>query len=181
MAGLQNSLGWITKCEKFTRMNYARQLPEISACGKRRDYSSFARPAQITFVISAILKALLGSLFRAQIKNFQECTSTVRISPKALMMAAALFLLLPLTATAQDGRKVKKEVAPVYPAMAREMHVAGSVKLDVTIAPSGKVISAKPLGGHPLLVQSAMDAIQKFQYEPATAETNMVVVFNFTN
>jgi protein TonB len=97
-----------------------------------------------------------------------------------MMIAVAALMLLPMTLTAQDARKIKKQVVPNYPEMAREMHVAGAVKLEVTVAPSGKVKDAKVLGGHPLLAQAAMDAVKGFQYEPAPQETSTVVVFNFS-
>jgi protein TonB len=99
---------------------------------------------------------------------------------KAMMIAVAAFVLLPMTLTAQDARKVKKQVVPQYPQMAREMHVTGAVRLEVTVAPSGKVKEAKVLGGHPLLAQAAMDAVKDFQYEPGSEETSTIVVFNFS-
>jgi TonB family protein len=98
---------------------------------------------------------------------------------RLVVTALAVVMLLPMALGAQEGRKVKKEVTPVYPEVAREMHVAGSVKLEVTIAPSGKVKAAKVIGGHPVLIQSALDAVKQFQYAPATEETTAVVVFNF--
>ncbi|MBZ5646185.1 MAG: energy transducer TonB [Acidobacteriia bacterium] len=85
------------------------------------------------------------------------------------------------TAAAQEdgGRKVKARVAPVYPELARKMNVSGVVKVQVTIAPNGAVKTAKALGGHPLLIESAVDAIKKWKYEPAKDETTTIVQFNF--
>ena len=85
------------------------------------------------------------------------------------------------TASAQDegDRKVKSRVAPVYPELARKMNVSGVVKVQITIAPSGTVKTAKALGGHPLLIESAVDAIKKWKYEPAKDETTTIVQFNF--
>ena len=89
------------------------------------------------------------------------------------------------TATAQtaanDGsRKVKSKVAPVYPELAKQMSVSGTVKVQVTVAPNGSVKAAKPLGGHPLLIESAVDAVKKWKYEPDKDETTIIVQFNFT-
>jgi len=85
------------------------------------------------------------------------------------------------TAAAQEdsGRKVKARVAPVYPELARKMNVSGVVKVQITIAPNGAVKTAKALGGHPLLIESAVDAIKKWKYEPAKDETTTIVQFNF--
>jgi TonB family protein len=97
------------------------------------------------------------------------------------MVLAVAATLVPASLVAQDGRKVKKEVKPDYPALAKEAHVSGLVRLQVVIAPSGHVKSASVVGGHPLLIASAMQAVKEWQYEPATEETTQVVVFNFNN
>jgi hypothetical protein len=52
-------------------------------------------------------------------------------------------------------RKVLGKVVPAYPELARKMHISGSVKLEVIVAPNGSAKNTKPLGGHPLLVQAA--------------------------
>lgn len=100
---------------------------------------------------------------------------------KGLMVLAVAAMLAPASLLAQDGRKVKKEVKPDYPELAREAHVNGIVRLQVVIAPSGHVKSASVVGGHPLLIASAMQAVKEWQYEPAAEETTQVVVFNFSN
>jgi len=100
---------------------------------------------------------------------------------KVLMVLMVAATLLPVGLVAQDGRKVKKEVKPDYPALAKEAHVNGLVRLQVVIAASGRVTSASVVGGHPLLIASAMQAVKEWQYEPAAEETTQVVVFNFSN
>jgi TonB family protein len=57
--------------------------------------------------------------------------------------------------------------------------VSGFVKVEVVITPAGTVKSAKALGGHPLLIESALDAVKKFKYEAAASETTQVVIFTF--
>ena len=100
---------------------------------------------------------------------------------KVLMVLMVAAAMLPTSVAAQDGRKAKKEVKPDYPALAREAHVNGLVRLQVVIAASGRVKSASVVGGHPLLISSAMQAIREWQYEPAAEETTQVVIFNFSN
>ena len=100
---------------------------------------------------------------------------------KGLMVLTVAAMLAPASLVAQDGRKVKKEVKPDYPELAREAHVSGLVRLQVVISPSGHVKSASVVGGHPLLIASAMQAVKEWQYEPAAEETTQVVVFNFNN
>jgi TonB family protein len=104
-----------------------------------------------------------------------------------VITVGALALLVGMTAIspaahAQDtigGRKVKSKPQLVYPELAKNMHIAGSVKVEIVIAPNGTVKSAKALGGHPLLIESAVDAAKKFKFEPGPEETTADVKFDF--
>jgi TonB family protein len=69
------------------------------------------------------------------------------------------------------GRKVKTAVKPEYPPVARQMRVTGTVRLEATVAPDGKVRDTKVIGGSPLLVQEAVTAVKKWKYEEGAKET----------
>lgn len=82
--------------------------------------------------------------------------------------------------TSEEGkRKVKTRVTPVYPELAKRMNVAGKVKIEVIITPDGRVKSTRALGGHPLLVQSCIDAVKEWKFASAPEETTQVVEFEF--
>ena len=81
----------------------------------------------------------------------------------------------------EEGRKIKTKVAPIYPELARKMAVTGTVKVQVTIAANGTVKSAKVVGGHPLLVDPAMDAVRKWKFEPGADDSTQVVECVFGN
>jgi len=66
----------------------------------------------------------------------------------------------------QAPRKVV-DVAPRYPALARDSHVEGTVILDVIIDETGKVTSTHVLKSVPLLDQSAIDAVRLWKFIPA--------------
>ena len=94
----------------------------------------------------------------------------------------AVSTLEPLRA-AEEGkaeRKIKLQVAPVYPELARRLAVTGSVKVQVTIASGGAVKHTKLIGGHPLLIDPVMDAVKRWKYEPGPSETVQVVEVKFT-
>jgi TonB family protein len=76
-------------------------------------------------------------------------------------------------------RKTKTKVAPVYPDIARRMSITGTVKVLVVVAPNGNLRSTKVVGGHPLLVNAAMDAIKKWKFEVAPEESTGIVEFKF--
>jgi TonB family protein len=80
---------------------------------------------------------------------------------------------------AEITRKVKTRVTPVYPEIARRMNISGVVKLVVIVAPNGSVKSTKVMGGHPLLVSAAEDAVKKWKFETSAQEDSGVVEFTF--
>jgi TonB family protein len=77
------------------------------------------------------------------------------------------------------GRKAIERVAPVYPQLARRTHIRGVVKLDVVVRPNGTVKSAKVLGGSPVLIESATDAVRKWRFEAGPEETTETVQVTF--
>ena len=60
------------------------------------------------------------------------------------------------------------------------MAVSGSVKVQLTVAPNGSVKSWKVIGGHPLLVDAAVDAVKRWKYEAAADESVELVEFKFS-
>ena len=102
---------------------------------------------------------------------------TKRAFPILVLMAC---LSIALPALASD-RKVKSRVAPQYPELAKKMQVSGAVKLEVTVSPNGTVKSVRVIGGHPLLVDAASDAVKRWKYEAGPDETTEgPIVFNFS-
>jgi TonB family protein len=68
-------------------------------------------------------------------------------------------------------RKIKSRVDPVYPELARRMHISGTVKLQVVVAKDGTVKSTKVIGGPPLLIDATVDAVKRWKFEEAKEET----------
>ena len=57
-------------------------------------------------------------------------------------------------------------VQPVYPPLARQTRISGTVKLHAIIGKNGAVEQLQVVSGHPLLVQSALDAVRQWRYQP---------------
>ena len=56
---------------------------------------------------------------------------------------------------------------PRYPQLALDTHIAGTVNIGLGVTPQGKVgENFRVLDGHPLLVQSAIDAIREWKFRP---------------
>jgi periplasmic protein TonB len=64
-----------------------------------------------------------------------------------------------------EGMLVHK-VLPVYPPMARSIHVEGTVELQATISRSGTIENLRVVNGPPLLQQAARDAVMQWGYQP---------------
>jgi TonB family protein len=99
----------------------------------------------------------------------------------AIALAAGLGVLAlqAQEATGEIARRTKSRVQPVYPDLARKMNLAGTVKVEVVVAPNGSVKDAKVVGGHPVLANAALEAIKKWRFEPAAMESSGVVDFKF--
>jgi TonB family protein len=93
--------------------------------------------------------------------------------------AAAMFQPLPALAQGELARKTKTKVSPTYPDLARRMNITGTVKVLVVVTPSGNLKDTKVVGGNPLLVNAAMDALKKWKFEPADTESSGTVEFKF--
>lgn len=91
-------------------------------------------------------------------------------------------LLHPSYCYGQDAfsRRLKSKVSPVYPEIARKMNLSGTVKLSVVVATNGVVKTATAMGGHPILVNAAEDAVKKWKFEPASVESTGTVEIRFT-
>jgi TonB family protein len=114
--------------------------------------------------------------------SFQRLVRSVLKSIPLIALAATLFAGFQTpSAHGQDtlDRKVKSKVSPLYPEIARKMNLGGVVKLQVIVAPNGVVKETKVIGGNPILVNAALDAVKKWRFEPASEESAGVLEFKF--
>jgi TonB family protein len=105
------------------------------------------------------------------------------------LSVAALMLLLCLMAgstprlLAQNAPKVHRKVLvmfePEYPAILKNGHFEGQVRLEATVLPTGTVSKVEGKGGNPMLSQYAAQAVMKWKYAPGPAQTVEEVVFVF--
>jgi TonB family protein len=77
------------------------------------------------------------------------------------------------------SRKVRSRVVPAYPDVARQAHITGKVRLEANVAADGSVHNVKVLGGSPVLVSAATDALLKWRFEAGGSESTETVEFTF--
>jgi protein TonB len=74
---------------------------------------------------------------------------------------------------------------PPYPPLAKAARVQGTVRIQAIIAPDGNIGSLQVIGGPPLLVLAAKDAVSRWRYRPTLLSGKAVEVIteidvNFT-
>ncbi|MDX1978726.1 MAG: TonB family protein [Bryobacteraceae bacterium] len=72
------------------------------------------------------------------------------------------------------GAKLLRGGSPTYPPFAKQLKVSGNVRLEIRIAPDGKVVGVNALSGHPVLAAAAIEAARRWVYAPATLDGNPV-------
>ena len=65
---------------------------------------------------------------------------------------------------------------PEYPQLARMARIQGTVRLEAVISKDGTIQGLKVLGGHPLLVKAALDAVERWRYQPTLLNSEPVEV-----
>jgi outer membrane biosynthesis protein TonB len=103
----------------------------------------------------------------------------------ALILSITLGALLALsigsaqTIKATGERKVISRVAVTYPKLAQQMRLRGTVKVRATVAPAGKVVKTELIGGSPVFVPYALNAVSLLKWEPGPKETTEIVEIDF--
>jgi len=80
--------------------------------------------------------------------------------------------------------KAVSQPAPAYPSSPKALHLSGTVKVQVVIDESGKVVSARVLSGHPVFRKPSMDAALRAAFPPSillgqAVRVKGVIVYNF--
>jgi periplasmic protein TonB len=76
-------------------------------------------------------------------------------------------------------------VEPVYPQIAKNNRISGSVILHAVISKQGTIENLQVVSGHPMLTQSALDAVRRWRYRPyllngEPVEVDTTITVNFT-
>jgi periplasmic protein TonB len=72
--------------------------------------------------------------------------------------------------------KIINRVQPVYPPLARQTRISGTVRLHAIIGKDGTIQSLEVVSGHPLLQQAALDAVRQWRYQPTLLNNDAVDV-----
>lgn len=98
---------------------------------------------------------------------------------KRALLMLVLFACAHFALAQESERKAIVRVEPAYPPIARRMHIAGTVKIEVTLSASGAVLQKKLVGGNPILASSCLDALGKWKFESGKSDDKQVLEFHF--
>jgi protein TonB len=84
-----------------------------------------------------------------------------------------------------QGAKLIRQGKPLYPPLARQARIQGTVKLQAIISRDGTIQQLQVMSGHPLLVPNALEAVKQWVYQPTLlngepVEVVTVIDVNFT-
>src|SRR5689334_6157601 len=65
-----------------------------------------------------------------------------------------------------QAAKIVRQPKPIYPPLAKQARISGVVRFNAVIGKDGTIQNLQLVSGHPLLVQSAQDAVKQWVYQP---------------
>jgi protein TonB len=84
-----------------------------------------------------------------------------------------------------QAARIINRIQPVYPPLARQTRISGTVRLHAVISKDGTIKELEVMSGHPLLQQAALDAVRQWRYqptllngEPVEVDTTIDVIFS---
>jgi protein TonB len=65
---------------------------------------------------------------------------------------------------------------PVYPTLARQARIEGTVRLEAVISRDGTILNLRAVSGHPLLIPAALAAVRQWVFRPTSLNGEPVEV-----
>jgi protein TonB len=84
-----------------------------------------------------------------------------------------------------QAAKLINQPQPLYPPLAKQARVSGTVELAAIIGKNGRIVDLKVVKGHPLLVAAALAAVKQWIYQPTLlngepVDVSTTIDVNFT-
>lgn len=103
--------------------------------------------------------------------------SLPRVFP-VLALVFLAFTVAPLHAQDKVRASVHK-VAPIYPPIAQQMGISGSVVVNATVDPSGKVLKAESTSTSKVFVSAAIEAVKQWKFAPSDSTDTFPITVEF--
>lgn len=86
-----------------------------------------------------------------------------------------------------DASKLVYRIEPIYPVLAKQIGKSGKVELHAIIGEDGMIQSLEAVGGDPMFLASAMQAVKQWRYTPTMlngqavkVDTYITVIYNMS-
>jgi len=173
-----------TWLEAHAAFAHASGTPTVWEQGRfyREDVVTKAQPERWVVMLLATRNGL-----------FYRCQLETNSQSQADELLSNMHLTIPDDTAHQTVRVEEKEshalilktMPPVYPPDARLARIQGSVLLGLEVTADGRVVNVHVVRGHPMLVDSALNAVKQWRFKPYTVNGQPVnmqtsVTINFT-
>lgn len=117
---------------------------------------------------------------------FDPATKMAAIAPPAKPVQVIERPPVPLAVVSDiQSAKLVFQPKPVYPPLARQARISGSVRLAARISADGHIQDLQLISGHPMLTQAAIEAVRQWVYKPTLLNGRPVeiltdILVNFT-
>lgn len=151
--------------------------PTVSPEPERKLAQALPPPSREIKLTAPSVQTLMPNLINSQFAANQKVSVAENVAPPVPKPA-------PQSATVLNGQALTLP-PPVYPDGARRMHISGTVKVEVVVDETGKVVSAKAVSGPGILRDSSVQAAYRAKFTPATlagkpVKVNGSIIYNFT-
>jgi TonB family protein len=134
---------------------------------KKEVNTKFTQNILVVFLVLALFAVLLWVVLTPRKASEPTPPEKAQVAQEVVTPVSPVETVEPVRAVGEiKPPKLVKEVAPVYPEVARQSRVEGIVILEATTDIYGRVETIKVLRSIPLLDQSAIDAVKQWVYEP---------------
>lgn len=99
----------------------------------------------------------------------------VNLTPSAAVPRPSVSAPLRISQGVAQGFLVH-QVKPVYPPLARQARIQGTVMLQAIIGKDGSIENLRLVSGHPMLAPAAIEAVRQWRYRPYTLNREPVEV-----
>ena len=113
----------------------------------------------------------------SDLMRFARCARVALVLLMALVLSGSTSSVR--AQTAPSVRKVVYKVTPKYPRELKRNEIGGIVRLSVSVSPNGSVSKITPVGGNPVLVDAATQAVKQWKYAPSDHPTTTEVQLEF--
>ena len=158
----------------------ARVVPQAP----KRFESVLRAPSAIPDEVALVAEPAEGlGLGRIQAPNLARLAGGVPDGVRGAVLGTGRSVVVPPPPIRVGGSiqaaKILNRVVPLYPPEASEEGIGGTVRLEATITSEGLIRKIRVLDGQPLLIESAVTAVERWTYRPTLLNGAPVEVITY--